>query len=192
MSSGFRKEARSALDDKDFDRALSICEYGLEVDRNDYLLLVFRGVALKNLGEFKKAIESYERATKVEPKQLLAWKGLLEVLNKVSLYERKQELLEKVLFSLREISIDPSDKKLYSSQLIDLFQGSKRFKEAIEGLKEFSKEYNEDVEERLILLWELWEEEEIRGRVEKERFRMSADPIEITSRKITAQVYSES
>ena len=191
--SSFRKEARSALDEKDFDRAVSVCDYGLEVDKNDYLLLVFRGLAMKNMGNYKQAIESYERATKASPEQLLAWKGLLEVLNKVSLYERKQELMGRTLLTLRQLSEGQSEKRTLWLLYIDLLQTSKRTKDAIKELHEYSCEYkDDDTKERICALWEEWEEAEIKSRTEKERFRISADPIEVTTRKVTSQVYSES
>ena len=57
--SSFRKEARSALDEKDFERAVSVCDYGLEVDKNDYLLLVFRGLAMKNMENYNSPLRTF-------------------------------------------------------------------------------------------------------------------------------------
>ena len=189
----FRKDARAALDSKDYEHAISICEYGLEEDKSDHLLLVFKAVALKNLFRYKEALETFDRAAGVAPDQLIVWKGYLDILGRfedIGKLQKRQEVLRNLI---RLTSGD--EQRQYSFQLINLFEDTKKFKEAAELLTSLvSREEQEDhqLNKRLRDFWSSWESEEIKNRVERERFRLSSDSLDVTTRKVTAQIYSES
>lgn len=77
------KLAREAINNKDFNAALSYAEAGIasedlsldheKTSNAKYTLLVFKALALHNLGHDKDAIETYETAALLHPNQPLAW-----------------------------------------------------------------------------------------------------------------------
>ena len=189
----FRKDARAALDSRDYENAISICEYGLEADKSDYFLYVFKAVALKNLFRYKEALEIFEKASDVAPDQLIVWKGYLDILGRFEDMSKRQKLQEVLRNLIRLTSGD--EKRQYSFQLVNFLEDTKKFREAAELLTSLaSQEEGQEfqISKRLRDLWSLWESDEIKKRIEKERFRLSNDSFEMTTRKVTAQVYSES
>ena len=83
----FIKSCREALDRHDYATALRVAELGLSEDHANYVLLVFRALALQNLLRTKEAVETYRMAIGLQPTQLLAhqvsiitrkshWKGV--------------------------------------------------------------------------------------------------------------------
>ncbi|GAB6019412.1 Tetratricopeptide repeat protein 37 [Chamberlinius hualienensis] len=76
---GFKKlllDAKNAITNKDFHAAVQKCEDILSKDDNNYNALVFLGVALQELSNKDGALASFKKAAKIEPNQILAWKGL--------------------------------------------------------------------------------------------------------------------
>lgn len=67
------KAAREALDRHDYATGLRLSETGLAEDDKNYLLHVFRAVALQHLGHPKDAIEAYRLAASLNPNQQLAF-----------------------------------------------------------------------------------------------------------------------
>lgn len=84
----FLKQAREAINAKDYEKALNIIDTGLADDellepenrQNHYMLLVFRGVSLDKLGRQSEAVESYEKATMLDQTSTLAWQVYLLLL----------------------------------------------------------------------------------------------------------------
>lgn len=83
----FLKGAREALTSKDYERALNVAETGLADDEASeaenstsvYTLLVFKALALHNLGRDVEAVEFYEKAGFMIPGMPLAWQVLIRV-----------------------------------------------------------------------------------------------------------------
>lgn len=77
----FAKQARDAIAQGDFGRALSIADTGLADDAIgaeenrpvQYNLLVFKALALRNLERDPEAVEFYEKAAMLCPTISLAW-----------------------------------------------------------------------------------------------------------------------
>ena len=65
------EEIEQALDDGEYEEALSLADEGLVSHANDPGLLGYRGEALAGLGEAEDAVRSYESATRRAPDQPL-------------------------------------------------------------------------------------------------------------------------
>ena len=79
------KEARENIDKKDFKTALKCCKRALNVDKNNYMALVFYGLCSSELELFDQALQAYKKATDGNPEQATAWQGL------ASFYEKKKD-----------------------------------------------------------------------------------------------------
>ena len=86
------KEARSALDDKDFDNAKKICRDILKQDKNNYHAYIFIGVAAAGTNESDRAFQAYQKAIELRPEQPLAYKGLIEILPNTQLPDKQLQL----------------------------------------------------------------------------------------------------
>lgn len=60
------KSAREALDRKDYPYALQLCTDALAFEPDNFWLLVFRAVALGNMGEINAALKEYQKASLVQ------------------------------------------------------------------------------------------------------------------------------
>ncbi len=67
------KDARKALDAKDWASALKYAQQALELDKNNYNAFIFSGLAQYNLGQVQKGEQAYIQATQLEPKNIVAW-----------------------------------------------------------------------------------------------------------------------
>lgn len=90
------KSARDALSSKEFTYALQLCNDGLELEPNNYHLLVFKASALEKLNQFDKAIETYQKAYHSEPKETLALIGLASLYEKQAKWKDYEQCLEQV------------------------------------------------------------------------------------------------
>ena len=66
------KSAREAIDRGDYGASLRLCEMGLDIEEDHYLLLVLKGIALQNT-DSSRAEAPFRRAIALQPGQLLAW-----------------------------------------------------------------------------------------------------------------------
>lgn len=48
----------------------------LRYENNNYMALVYQGVSLQESGKTAQSLESYKKATKVKPNDLLCWQGI--------------------------------------------------------------------------------------------------------------------
>ena len=76
------KQARAALDAKDYKKAMSLARDVLRADIHNYHAHIFIGVGANALDDPTHALESYEKAIESKPESPLAYKGIIEVLNK--------------------------------------------------------------------------------------------------------------
>lgn len=61
------KSAREALDKKDYQYALQLCTDALAFEPDNFWLLVFRAVALGNVGGMEEeALKEYQKASRVQ------------------------------------------------------------------------------------------------------------------------------
>lgn len=60
------KSAREALDQKDYPYALQLCTDALAFEPDNFWLLVFRAVALGNLGDIQAALKEYQKAALIQ------------------------------------------------------------------------------------------------------------------------------
>lgn len=99
------KVARDALGKKDYIKAKEAALEVLDVEANSYHAHVFLGLALFELGEVKFSEEIYQKATKQDPDQQLAWQGLSR------LYERTEQWREYVqtLYRMMDIQCSQND-----------------------------------------------------------------------------------
>jgi superkiller protein 3 len=59
------KDARKALDAKDWAAALKYAQQALELDKNNYNAFIFSGLAQYNLGQVQKGEQAYIQATQI-------------------------------------------------------------------------------------------------------------------------------
>lgn len=67
------KSAREALDRKDYPYALQLCTDALVFEPENYLLLVFKGVALNGEGKVEEALVEYFKASRVQADNPIAF-----------------------------------------------------------------------------------------------------------------------
>ncbi len=67
------KSAREAIDKKEWKEALQHCKAALKLDKNNYNVYVFIGLAATELGQDAQAEQSYRRAVALSAANPLAW-----------------------------------------------------------------------------------------------------------------------
>uniref|UniRef100_A0A4W3JP45 SKI3 subunit of superkiller complex n=1 Tax=Callorhinchus milii TaxID=7868 RepID=A0A4W3JP45_CALMI len=118
------KSAREAIRNKEYKEALKHCKAVLKQDKNNYNAWVFIGVAAAELEQLDQAKTAYKKAAELEPDQLLAWQGLVNLYEKNNLSDCKHDLLaiyQKLL-------------KLYERRLIQMKQDDGVGKEELHQL----------------------------------------------------------
>lgn len=96
------KAAKSAIEDDSPEEALECVSSALEFDPDCYFAYIFQGKAHQLLGNNTEAIKSFEKATQIEPSNLLGWKGYYQVVSS----ENNYEMLCKVITSVIKIKVD--------------------------------------------------------------------------------------
>lgn len=91
------KAAKNAIEAHDPETALDYVDEALELDDACYFAYVFRGKAHQLLGNIAAAISAYQRATELEPANLLAWRGYFQAAQSQDNYERFFEVLAALL-----------------------------------------------------------------------------------------------
>jgi tetratricopeptide (TPR) repeat protein len=91
------KEARDLIAKKDHKSALRCCKRALNVDKTNYMALVFCGLCLSELDQPDQSLQAYKKATEASPEQLTAWQGL------ASFYEKQKEPKKEDLIHLTKV-----------------------------------------------------------------------------------------
>lgn len=73
------KQARTALDAGDTEKALDFCNQVIENDDQNFHAFIFAGVAYSRKKDPDNANRSYERAVALRPDLPLAWKGIIDL-----------------------------------------------------------------------------------------------------------------
>lgn len=76
----YLKSAKASIEANDPESTLDFANDALEEDPNCYFAYVFKGKAYQLLRDIPKAIKAFQKATEIEPNNLLAWKGYFQVL----------------------------------------------------------------------------------------------------------------
>lgn len=108
------KQARESIQQKDFAKALEICQNEiLKVESDNFMGLVFAGKCAYEMAKYADAKIFFHKATQCEPTNLLGWQGLAQI------YEKTSELTEESLEASRKLLIllPENDKNRFSHQL---------------------------------------------------------------------------
>ncbi|KAF9106846.1 Superkiller protein 3 [Mortierella sp. AM989] len=128
------KNAKEAIVTKKYDDALKWAEKVISADSENYMGLVFLGIAYQNLGQADKGEEHFKKAISVSPELPLAREGL------ISFYEKLQKWPE-LITSLEDMLIthlkNADGKKALSTteKLIELYTNEGRIDKAIEKIQ---------------------------------------------------------
>jgi tetratricopeptide (TPR) repeat protein len=93
------KEARKAIDIKDYAAALKHCKEALETDPKNYNALIFAGVSYANLTppQPQKSEQAYKDAVTIDSNNPLAWQGLADLYSKTGEWRQLVEVCHRVL-----------------------------------------------------------------------------------------------
>ncbi|XP_038661172.1 tetratricopeptide repeat protein 37 isoform X1 [Scyliorhinus canicula] len=124
------KNAREAIRNKEFKEALKHCKAVLKQDKTNYNAWVFIGVAAAELEQPDQAKTAYKKAAELDPDQLLAWQGLLNLCEKNDTSDNKHELLG-IYQKLMKL-YESSDKQKWHDvclKLVDLYHQENKYLE---------------------------------------------------------------
>ncbi|XP_073534422.1 superkiller complex protein 3 [Phyllobates terribilis] len=150
------KSARESIRSKDYKEALKHCKAVLKLEKNNYNAWVFIGLAASELEQPDQAQAAYKKATEIEPEQLLAWQGLVNLYEKVNQKDFKDDL-PNVYQKLLEL-YKSSDKQKWSEvckKLVELYQQEKKFMQAAHTWQQLIK-MKEDEDIKKDELYQLW------------------------------------
>ncbi|KAG9487998.1 hypothetical protein GDO78_007677 [Eleutherodactylus coqui] len=150
------KSARDAIRNKEYKDALKHCKVVLKLDKNNYNAWVFIGLAASELEQPDQAQAAYKKATEIEPEQLLAWQGLVNLYEKVS-QKDFQDDLPNVYQKLLEL-YKSSDKQKWCEvckKLVELYQQEKKYLQAAHTWQQLIK-MKEDEDIKKDELYQLW------------------------------------
>lgn len=99
---GRLKASRDAIQAKDWERAEAEAKEALDYEADNYNALVFRALALLHLKRYDESEKAYQLATKLQPKQLLAWQGLEKFYSERKEWDKQAEVLRKLMKSAFE------------------------------------------------------------------------------------------
>lgn len=91
------KEAKSSIEQNDPESALEAVDEALEFDSENYFAYIFQGKSYQLLNENGKAIKSFDKATSLEPENLLGWKGYFQVAKVQTDYDLFFQVLTKII-----------------------------------------------------------------------------------------------
>lgn len=128
------KEARELIGKKDHKGALRCCKKAINMDKDNYMALVFSGLCLTELGQWDQALKAYGKATNNVPDQLRGWQGLAILYEKQNEKDTKNELAEvyEKLLTLYKTE-DTTKYKTTSDKLVNLY--SKQLKNIDKALR---------------------------------------------------------
>ncbi|KAM4050000.1 superkiller complex protein 3 isoform 2-T3 [Anomaloglossus baeobatrachus] len=150
------KSARDSIRSKDYKEALKHCKAVLKLEKNNYNAWVFIGLAASELEQPDQAQAAYKKATEIEPEQLLAWQGLVNLYEKVNQKDFKDDLPNAYQKLLELYS--SSDKQKWSEvckKLVELYEQEKKFLQAAHIWQQMIK-MKEDEDCKKDELYPLW------------------------------------
>nr|XP_022913100.1 tetratricopeptide repeat protein 37-like [Onthophagus taurus] len=88
------KEAREAINNKDYQNCVKLCKEILSEDRNNYMALVFFGISLQEVGPIEQAQNAFKKAIQLNNSNWIAYNGLASLYEKHGNEEEKKELFK--------------------------------------------------------------------------------------------------
>ncbi|GJQ65964.1 hypothetical protein Trydic_g4060 [Trypoxylus dichotomus] len=113
------KEAREAINSKDYQTTLKLCKSILKEDKDNYMALVFMGISLQEIGPDEQAPVAFKKAIQLNASNVLAWNGLANYYEKKNTVDSKQDLFNVYITLLQ---IESNNKKIvdYIEKIISL------------------------------------------------------------------------
>ncbi|EGG22708.1 tetratricopeptide-like helical domain-containing protein [Cavenderia fasciculata] len=124
------KQARDAIDKKDYKKALEICTDGLDFHNMNFNLHLFIGLCNFNLNKFKDSEDAYKNAQSITPSSPFPLRGLMDLYQKSG----EGEKYIKVIKELIPHTTDAIKKRELQSKMVDHHIANQQFKEPIEML----------------------------------------------------------
>ncbi|EFA76906.1 hypothetical protein PPL_09658 [Heterostelium album PN500] len=100
------KDARDAIDKKDYKKALEICTDSLDY-HNNFNIHLFMGLSLFNLNRYPESEKSYQNALSLTPASPFPLRGLMDVYTKSG----ENDKLLKIVEQLIPLTTDESKKR---------------------------------------------------------------------------------
>ncbi|GEQ69873.1 hypothetical protein JCM33374_g3548 [Metschnikowia sp. JCM 33374] len=91
------KSAKAAIERNDPEDALYYAEEALKSDKNCYFAYIFQGKSYQLLSDLNNASKAFEKATAIEPSNLLGWRGWYQVVKSGDDYAKYFQVLTKYL-----------------------------------------------------------------------------------------------
>ncbi|KAK3822830.1 MAG: hypothetical protein J3Q66DRAFT_135448 [Benniella sp.] len=128
------KNAREAIAAKSYDDALKWTQKVLDSEPENYMGLVFSGLACQNLGQSAKGEEYFKKAISISPDLPLAREGLINFYDKLKKWSELTIALEEILHVYLRI---PDGKKALSTteRLIDLYTTQAEMDKSVEKIQ---------------------------------------------------------
>ncbi|XP_056393771.1 SKI3 subunit of superkiller complex protein [Hyla sarda] len=150
------KNARDAIRNKEYKDALKHCKAVLKLEKNNYNAWVFIGLAASELEQPEQAHAAYKKAAEIDPEQLLAWQGLVNLYEKDNQKDFKEDL-PNVYQKLLEL-YKSSDKLKWCEvckKLVELYELEKKYLQAANTWQQLIK-MKEDEDIKKDELYQLW------------------------------------
>ncbi|KAM3940662.1 superkiller complex protein 3 isoform 1-T2 [Leptodactylus fuscus] len=150
------KSARDAIRNKEYKEALKHCKAVLKLEKNNYNAWVFIGLAASELEQPDQAQAAYKKAAEIEPEQLLAWQGLVNLYEKINQKDFKEDL-PNIYEKLLELYKSSDKQKWFEvcKKLVELYQQEKKYVQAAHTWQQLIK-MKEDEDVKKDELYQLW------------------------------------
>eukprot|EP01133_Synstelium_polycarpum_P009178 gene9178-10769_t len=143
----YLKEAREAIDKKDYNRALEICTDSLTYFPSNFNINLFTGLCHYNLGRMQDSERAYQAALALTPASPLPMRGLMEVYTRSG----ESDKLIKVVTDLIPLTPDAPKKRDLQIKLIDLYVVANRHQDVARMVRDQLSE-TEEPADRIKLL----------------------------------------
>ncbi|EGV65252.1 Superkiller protein 3 [Yamadazyma tenuis] len=93
----YLKLAKGAIDKNDPELALEYVQDVLEADKNNFFAFLFQGKSYQLINDTDQAIKAFQKATQLQPDNLLGWKGYFQVVSESGVHELFFQVLAQYL-----------------------------------------------------------------------------------------------
>lgn len=178
------KSAKTAIERGDPGLALEYVDDALDLDKNCYFAYIFQGKSHQLLAQVDKATKSFEKAIKIEPHNLLGWKGYFQVAKSQNNHQKFFDVLTRYLEVLvdQEIGTGETIKDVYNYLNAHKYQNDPELHEMflrsilpgtkLGGLLDGAMGKPEDTLKKLLVLLKNKEAQEVREVISKEKLKI--------------------